>query len=147
MGVYEAVGWGRVRRSLSERIGTLGPCRFGRLLPTRCQVSIGPGAGRCKYIEDRAGRGEAIGQKTGREGRLVDSAVAPWLHVTADKSHEDIPACGSGVGRRSRAWADMQLRSSVRWEEAGGRAGRAVGEGLVTSGYLRWGFLAFAVRR
>lgn len=48
----------------------------------------------------------------------MDSAVAPWLHVTADKSHEDIPACGSGVGGGRRgAWADMQLKSNVRWEE------------------------------
>ena len=43
-GVYGTVGGDSVCGSLSEGIGALSPCRFGRGFPISRQVSIAPGA-------------------------------------------------------------------------------------------------------
>lgn len=48
-------------------------------------------------VEGGALQNEIIEQRTQRGHRLLDSAVAQWLHVTSQTSHEYIPHFGSCI--------------------------------------------------
>jgi hypothetical protein len=62
-------------------------------------------------LEERVVRYELMGESTRGEGYLLDSQVAPCLHVTARTSHENIPHCGSGVQRALEACLRRNLQA------------------------------------
>ena len=61
-------------------------------------------------FEERVVRYEVLDKSTRGESYLLDSQVAPCLHVTASTSHENLPHCGSGVQRALEACLRRNLQ-------------------------------------